>query len=285
MTAATDAAVLVGLGAERNLPVVRLAAQEAAAHGRPLCLLHAFNWTAALEAPSIAEARADAERLIFRATEIANEVEPALPVSGEIVEGALVPTLVRRSELAFLLAVGDGGMATSGDCVSVDAPAVQLAARAGCPVLVARREPPPQGPVLVGVDGSDSSQAALEWAFECAAGREARLLAVRVVEPEKAAEDPELLAGMVARSAHRFPSVATECHTIRGDPGTVLVEQSRSAQVVLVAARGDEPWRGMLGAVSQTLLYHSPAPLIVVRGLTAVPLDGRNAQLRRDQRP
>ncbi|MEU4772092.1 universal stress protein [Micromonospora sp. NPDC023644] len=285
MTAATDAAVLVGLGAERNLPVVRLAAQEAAAHGRPLCLLHAFNWTAALEAPSIAEARADAEKLISRATEIANEVEPALPVSGEIVEGALIPTLVRRSESAFLLAVGDGGMATSGECVSVDAPAVQLAARAGCPVLVARREPPPQGPVLVGVDGSDSSQGALEWAFECAAGREARLLAVRVVEPEEAAEDPELLAGMVARSAHRFPSVATECHTIRGDPGTVLVEQSRSVQVALVAARGDEPWRGMLGAVSQTLLYHSPAPLIVVRGLTAVPVDGRNAQPRRDQRP
>ncbi|WP_121395862.1 universal stress protein [Micromonospora sp. M71_S20] len=285
MGAATDAAVLVGLGTERNLPMVRLAAQEAAAHGRPLCLLHAFNWAAALEAPSIAGPRADAEELISRATEIAHEVEPALPVGGEIVEGALVATLVRRSEQAFLLAVGDGGMATSGECVSVDAPAVQLAARASCPVLVARREPPPQGPVLVGVDGSDSSRDALEWAFECAARREARLLAVRVVESEEGGEDPELLAGLVARSARRFPSVATECHTIRGDPGTVLVEQSRSAQVALVAARGDEPWRGMLGAVSQALLYHSPAPLIVVRGLTGIPGDGRNAQRPQDQRP
>ncbi|MEV4464385.1 universal stress protein [Micromonospora echinofusca] len=285
MAAPTDAAVLVGLGTERNLPVVRLAAQEAAAHGRPLCLLHAFDWAAALEAPSVAGPRADAEELISQATQVANEVEPALPVSGEIVEGALVPTLVRRSESAFLLAVGDGGMATSGECVSVDAPAVQLAARAGCPVLVVRRDPPPQGPVLVGVDGSDSSLAALEWAFECAAGREARLLAVRVVEPEDGDEDAGQLVGMVARSAHRFPSVATECHTIRGDPGTVLVEQSRSAQVVLVASRGDEPWRGMLGAVSQALLYHSPAPLIVVRGLTGIPVDGRNARHPRDQRP
>ncbi|MEV4665234.1 universal stress protein [Micromonospora echinofusca] len=285
MAAPTDAAVLVGLGTERNLPVVRLAAQEAAAHGRPLCLLHAFDWAAALEAPSVAGPRADAEELISQATQVANEVEPALPVSGEILEGALVPTLVRRSESAFLLAVGDGGMAASGECVSVDAPAVQLAARAGCPVLVVRRDPPPQGPVLVGVDGSDSSQAALEWAFECAAGREARLLAVRVVEPEDGDEDAGPLVGMVARSARRFPSVATECHTIRGDPGAVLVEQSRSAQVVLVASRGDEPWRGMLGAVSQALLYHSPAPLIVVRGLTGIPVDGRNARHPRDQRP
>ncbi|MBQ1073553.1 universal stress protein [Micromonospora sp. C31] len=287
MAAPTDAAVLVGLGTERNLSLVRLAAQEAATHGRPLCLLHAFDWAGALEAPSVAGSREHAEELIARATEIANEVEPSLPVSGEIVEGALVATLVRRSESAFLLAVGDGGMARSDECVSVDAPAVQLAARAGCPVLVARREPPPQGPVLVGVDGSDSSQAALEWAFGCAAGRAARLLVVRVVEPEAEAdaEDPERLAGMVARSAHRFPSVAAECHTIRGDPGAVLVEQSRSAQVVLVAARGDEPWRGMLGAVSQTLLYHSPAPLIVVRGLTGIAAEGRNARRQRDQGP
>ncbi|MCX4385831.1 universal stress protein [Micromonospora peucetia] len=285
MAAASDAAILVGLGAERNLPVVRLAAQEAAAHGRPLCLLHAFNWTAALEAPSIAGPRADAEELIARAAEIANEVEPGLPVSGEIVEGAPVATLVRRSESAFLLAVGDGGMAACDDCVPAEAPAVQLAARAGCPVLVVRREPPPQGPVLVGVDGSDSSRAALEFAFDCAARREVRLLAVRVVEPEDGAEDPELLVGMVARASRRFPSVATECHTLHGDPGTVLVEQSRSAQLALVAARGDEPWRGMLGAVSQALLYHSPAPLIVVRGGTGVPVDGRNAHGAGDQRP
>ncbi|MFG3704798.1 universal stress protein [Micromonospora sp. NPDC047670] len=274
MAAATDAAVLVGLGSERNLPVVRLAAQEAAEHGRPLCLLHAFNWTAALKAPSIAGPRAEAEELISRATEIAREIEPALPISGEIIEGAPVSTLVRRSESAFLLAIGDAGMATCGDCVPADAAAVQLAARAGCPVLVARRDPPPQGPVLVGVDGSASSRGALEWAFECAARREARLLAVRVVEPEEATEDPDVLVGLVARCAGRFPSVAAECHTIRGDPGTVLVEQSRSAQVALVAARGDEPWRGMLGAVSQALLYHSPAPVIVVRGLTGVPGDG-----------
>ncbi|MFG3713375.1 universal stress protein [Micromonospora sp. NPDC047730] len=274
MAAATEAAVLVGLGSERNLPVVRLAAQEAAAHGHPLCLLHAFNWTAALEAPSIAGPRAEAENLISRAAEIAAQVDPALPVSGEIVEGAVVATLVRRSESAFLLAIGDAGMAACGDCVPADVPAVQLAARAGCPVLVARRDPPPQGPVLVGVDGSASSRGALEWAFECAARREARLLAVRVVEPEDGTEDPGLLVELVARYARRFSSVPAECHTIRGDPGTVLVEQSRSAQVALVAARGDEPWRGMLGAVSQALLYHSPAPVIVVRGLTGVPVDG-----------
>ncbi|MGN9809869.1 universal stress protein [Micromonospora sp. BQ11] len=272
MAAPTDA-VLVGVGSERNLPLVRLAAQEAAAHARPLHLLHAFNWAGALEAPSVAGPRAEAEDLIARAAAVANEVEPALPVSGEIVEGGPVPALVRRSEAAFLVAVGDSGMTTCATCVSTDAPAVQLAARAGSPVLVARSDPPPQGPVLVGVDGSASSQRALAWAYDCAARREARLLVVRVAEADDS-DDPGLLAGIVARCAERHPEVSAECHTIRGDPGTVLVEQSRSAQLSLVAARGDDPWRGMLGAVSQSLLYHAPSPVIVVRGIAAAPGDG-----------
>ncbi|WP_319460892.1 universal stress protein [Micromonospora sp. RTP1Z1] len=275
MAAPTHGAVVVGVGSsEEDLQVVREAAGVAAGHGRPLHLLHAFNWAAALDAPSVGGQRVEAERLLERAAQIVGEVEPAVPVSGEIVEGAPVEALIRASESAFVVALGDGGMAGCGTCVPADAPAVQLAARAGCPVLVGRAEPPPQGPVLVGVDGSASSRTALGFAFDHAARRSARLLAVRVIEPGRPDEGDELLAGAVARCARRHPGVPTECHTIRGDPDTVLVEQSRSAQMALVGARGDEPWRGMLGEVSQSLLYHSPAPVFVVRGIDPEPRDG-----------
>lgn len=271
MTGSTGGPVVVGVGpAPDDLAVVRLAAREAAAHGRGLALLHAFNWEAALVGPSVAGSRDSAEELVARAATAANEVEPAVPVSGEIVEGAPVEALIRRSATAFLVAIGDGGMAGCGACVPADAPAVQLAARAGCPVLVVRRDPPPPGPVLVGVDGSPSSRAALDFAFDCAARRQARVIAVRAVEPGR--PDDDVLGALVAEVGRQHPRVPAECHTVRGDPGTVLVEQSRSAQVALVGARGDQPGRGMLGEVSQTLLYHAPAPVIVVRGLvSAVP--------------
>lgn len=268
MAAATDAPVLAGVGSERNLPLVGLAAREAVAHERPLCLLHAFDWSAALAAPSVVGPHDAAEELLTRATEIAKDVDETLPVSGEITEGPVVEMLVRRSETAFLVVVGDGGMSTRpGCCVPADAPAVQVAARAGCPVLVGRRSPPPEGPVLVGVDGSEDSQRALEWAFDCAGRREARLVAVRVVEPGTGNDDPAALTDIVARVGAEHRSVPVECHTIRGDPGPVLVEQSKSAQVAVVAARGQRPGRGMLGSVCQKVLYHSPAPVIVVRGL------------------
>jgi nucleotide-binding universal stress UspA family protein len=275
MTATTHGAVVVGVGSsDEDLQVVRVAAGEAAAHGRALHLLHAFNWAAALDAPFVSGPRAAAEDLLERAGQVANEAEPAVPVSGEIVEGGPVEALIRTSESAFLVAVGDGGMAACGACVPADAPAVQVAARAGCPVLVGRAEPPPPGPVLVGVDGSESSRTALDFAFDRAARRGIRLLAVRVVEPGRPDVGEEVLAEVVARYNARHPSVATECHTVRGEPGTVLLEQSRSAQLAVVGARGEEPWRGMLGEVSQRLLYHSPAPVIVVRGLSPAPGDG-----------
>lgn len=275
MTGSAGAPVVAGISVlPQAMEIVREATRAAAAHRRDLVLLHAFNWQAAFEATSVAEPRAQAEEMIARAAATAAEIEPAVSVSGEIVEGPPLDALIRRSESAFLVAVGDGGMTTCGDCVPPDAPAVQLAARAGCPVLVVRREPPVAGPVLVGVDGSASSRTALDFAFDCTARREARLLAVRVVEPGRADDGDEVLIEAVAEVGRRYPGVAAECHTVRGDPGAVLVEQSRSAQLTLVGARGDEPWRGMLGAVSQTLLYHAPSPVIVVRGLTATPPDG-----------
>ncbi|MFD6566448.1 universal stress protein [Micromonospora profundi] len=282
MAAPADAEVLVGLGSEHDLPVVEQATREAAGHGRALHLLHIFDWQAAFSADTVAAPRQRAEELITKAAQLAHQIEPDLTVGAEIVEGTMLPTLIRRSEMAFLLAVGDSGMADSRPGAPVETPAVQMAARAGCPLLVVRREPPPQGPVLVGVDGSPSSRLALRWALACAARRGTPLLAMRVVETDEDTDAvAEQLSEAIDRHANHHPGVSTECRVVRGDPGQVLVEASRSAQVVLVAARGDEPGRAILGAVAQSLLYHSPAPVVVVRGLAEVPL----GDPARDRRP
>ncbi|MEU7587473.1 universal stress protein [Micromonospora sp. NPDC049230] len=286
MAAPADAAVLVGIGSVLDLPVVEQAAQEAAGHGRPLHLLHMFDWQAAFAADTVAAPRDRAEELLTRAAQLAHQAEPELTVGSEIVESGMLATLIRRSETAFLLAVGDSGMAGSGQCVPAETPAVQLAARAGCPLLVVRREPPPQGPVLVGVDGSPSSHLALRWAVECAARRDTRLLALRVVEQDEDTDAvTEQLVEALAQHTCRNGSVPTECRVVRGDPGQVLIETSRTSQLALVAARGDEPGRAMLGAVAQSLLYHSPAPVVVVRGLAEAPLTGPAAPAARAQRP
>ncbi|RUL91870.1 universal stress protein [Verrucosispora sp. FIM060022] len=269
MASTNDAPVLAGIGPSDALPVARVAARVAAGHGCGVHLLHAFNW-AAMAAPAVSGSRADAERLIAEASEAVRLSQPKVPITTEIVEGPAVANLVRKSESAFLVAVGDGGMAHCDRCIPADSPAVQVAARADCPVLVVRREPPPQGPVLVGVDGSASAEAALAWAVAAAEELQARLMAVWVVDTDDAIEAAtQRLGDLVARVS--ADETAVECHVVRGEPGSVLVDQSRSAQLTVVAARGDEPWRGMLGAVSQAVLYHAPSPVIVVRGVTGGP--------------
>ncbi|BCL16496.1 universal stress protein [Micromonospora sagamiensis] len=274
MSAAADAPVVVGVsGTEQSLPVVRLAAREAAEHGRRLHVLHAFNWEAALAAPSLAGARSEADRAIDRAVEVAGEVAPDLPVEAQVVEGAAVAALLRHSASAFLVVVGDGGM-TARDCVSTEAAAVQVAARAGCPTLVARLDPPSDGPVLVGLDGSATSRFALDFALDCAGRHDGRLRAVRVIEPDDDATRPgQDVADLLAERGRAHPTVSAEPEVLRGDPGQVLIDQSRTARLVVVGTRGDQPWRGLLGAVSQSLLYHAPAPVVLIRGVTDAPLE------------
>lgn len=268
MAAPSHGAVVVGVGRSTEaLTVVRTAAGEAAAHDRPLHLLHAFNWAATGGPAPAGGTRIDAERMLEQAGQLAADTAPGVPVSGEIVEGSPVEALLRAAGTAFLVALGDGGSSTCPACVPADAPAVELAARAGCPVLVGRSEPAPPGPLLVGYDGSPGAHHTLGYAFDCAERRGARLLAVRVVEPERRDADDGLLEAAVNRQAVRHPRVAADCQTVRGEPADVLLDRSRSAQLAVVGARGDGPVRSSLGEVSQALLYHSPAPLIVVRGL------------------
>ncbi|WP_431945202.1 universal stress protein [Micromonospora marina] len=274
MAAPSHGAVVVGVGrSEADLTLVRTAAVEAAAHDRPLHLLHAFNWPAAGPAPA-GGTRVDAENVLEHAGRVATEYAPQVPVTGVIVEGSPVEALLRVADTAFLVALGDGGGSAHPDRVPADTPAVDVAARAGCPVLVGRTEPAPPGPLLVGFDGSSSSRAALAYAFDCAQHRGARLLAVRVIEPESGDRDDGRLDEAVTRQALRYPRVAADCETVHGEPRSVLLDRSRAAQLAVVAAWGDGPVGSTLGAVSQSLLYHSPAPLIVVRGVATDAGDG-----------
>ncbi|ROT33111.1 universal stress protein [Micromonospora sp. HM5-17] len=270
--AAAKPVVVVGVDdSPLSMTAVRLAAREAALHSRPLRIVHTFNWVADPMEPMPEEPRKPAEELLERAIATATGAQPNLTVTAALIEGPVVTTLLRESGAAALLVVGDGGLTQNPKVpANNDAVAVQLAARAGCSVLVAREQLPAPGPVLVGVDGSVSSLCALDFAFDAASRRSAELVVVQVWDPDDRTTSvpPEMadqLAETVAPWQRKYPSVRVEQHVRAGAPEDTLVEEARRAEVVVVSARGEEPWRGMLGAVSQSMLYHSPAPVIVVR--------------------
>lgn len=274
----TGAPVVVGVdGSELSLIATRLAAREAASLHRPLRVVHAFNWGPFTGELPDDQLRVPAERLTALAANAATQTAPQLEVEQVLVEGSTVTTLLRESGLATLVVLGDGGL-NSCTCVAPEVTAMQVAARAGCSVLVVREDRAPPGTVLVGVDGSSTSPAVLEAAFDLAARHEAELTVVRTRdpdgthpagEPEQTAQDrdrvvSEQLGRLVGPWRQRYPGIHATERLIIGDLAEVLVELSRDVELVVVGAGGEQPQRGGLGAVSQTLLHHAPVPVVVV---------------------
>ncbi|GGN84786.1 universal stress protein [Actinoplanes lobatus] len=242
---------------------VRTGAREAALRRCRLELLHAFNWE-----PTIApEGGLGREALLERAVADARDAAPGVPVGTRLFEGSAEAGLLSRSRIAELTVIGDGGLADR-TCMPLESLTVQVAARAAGTVLITPAVAP-AGPVVVGVNASDTAQQALEFAFGTAAGRHAGLMVVRAWDRDDEEEDPRpALLAAVGPLESRY-GVRACVRVVEDDPCAALRSAARGAGLVVLGARGHHPYSGLLGWVAQTLLHHSPAPVALVRGNAA----------------
>jgi nucleotide-binding universal stress UspA family protein len=284
--------VLVGIdGSESSLNAVRWAAGEAARRAAPLRVVTAFAWQGG-RAVDRFEAGDDphevmlgaAQRQLAEAAAVAAEVLPQKQVEPLPVGGLPIPVLQDQSRDAQLLVLGDRGYgAISG--LLLGSVAAAMAADAGCPVVLVRsQEGEPvadrERPVVVGVDGSPLSEAALAFAYEQASVRGVPLIAVHawwdwIGDPKVAPvldwgalqnEAEEVLAERLAGWAEKYPDVRVHRRVVRDRPAHALVEESRRAQLVVVGARGRGGATGLLlGSVSHKVLHRSHCSIAVVR--------------------
>ncbi|RZU53220.1 nucleotide-binding universal stress UspA family protein [Krasilnikovia cinnamomea] len=257
-------------GSPSSQRAVEAAAREAARHGCPLHLVHAFNWLPTLTALASVNPGPAGQKLVRAAAAAAARVAPDLSVTTQLVEGSAVTGLLRKSHAAAMTVIGDGDL-NSRICLPRDAVATQIVARAPCSVMVTRAAPLSDGPVLVGVNGSAASELALDFAFDAAAQRTTNLIIVHVWDSATCTEQDHALrvsalARLVAAREDRYP-LAADVRVLEGEPATVLRYVAQDAGLVVVGARGRQAYGGLLGSVAQTLLHHSPAPVVIVRGL------------------
>ncbi|WP_405640358.1 universal stress protein [Streptomyces sp. NBC_00019] len=137
-------------------------------------------------------------------------------------------------------------------------------------------------PVVVGVDGSEPSLRAVDWAADEAVRRGAPLRLVYAslwerYEGARLAEDPgepyerlraEDIVGAAARRAHgRRPDLKISTEVLAEEPEYVLVRESRSASLLVTGTRGRSGIaEALLGSVSLTVAGHAHCPMIIVRG-------------------
>jgi nucleotide-binding universal stress UspA family protein len=128
--------------------------------------------------------------------------------------------------------------------------------------------------IVVGVDGSERSLKALEYAAAEADLRGAVLDIHTAYEPGyefitseevQRAMDREIAAA-VARVAEVAPGVATTSETHEESPANALIEASDGAALLVVGSRGLGGFKGLLlGSVSQKCSLHSRCQVTIVR--------------------
>ncbi|MFD0313611.1 universal stress protein [Streptomyces flavalbus] len=144
-------------------------------------------------------------------------------------------------------------------------------------------------PLVVGVDGSEPSLRAVDWAADEAARRG---YALRIVyaslweryegaahghgSPGVRLRGEEVLDAALHRAGARQPDLKATAEIVPEEPEYVLVREARQAAAVAVGTRGHGGFAGaLLGSVSVTVAAHAHCPVIVVRGDTAAPADAR----------
>jgi nucleotide-binding universal stress UspA family protein len=136
--------------------------------------------------------------------------------------------------------------------------------------------------IVVGVDGSPGSRAALTWAAAEAADHGADLVVLNVWEhtllppagsvsvserfvPDPSQRTADDLLEVIKEELGEEPPVFVQPRVKQGRPAKVLIEESAGANLLVVGQRGHGGFAGLvLGSVSQHVAAYAKCPVTVV---------------------
>ncbi|MEV0330231.1 universal stress protein [Micromonospora echinospora] len=276
--------VVVGVdGSPESLVAAEHGARAAALRSRPLHLVHGYLHPLGYGVPvnpydlGLPEPSDEARTMLEKTAADLRGRWPELTVEVRQVAGGPGATLVEESRRAELVVVGSRGLGGFAGLL-LGSVSAQVAGHAHGPVLVVRpadRQVAADGPVLVGLDGSELAELAVGQAAEEAARRGVPLVLAHVVAVDARPEDSaggeqgagRLLAETAATVRQRHPELAVAERVLRSaEPASALVEASADAALVVVGSRGRGGFAGLLlGSVSQALVQHARCPVLVAR--------------------
>ncbi|MFG3554797.1 universal stress protein [Micromonospora sp. NPDC047557] len=284
-----DRPVVVGVdGSPFSLVAAEHGARAALLRSRPLLLVHGYLHPLGYGVPlnpydlGVPAPTDQAQKMLERTAADLADRWPGLAVEARQVAGGPGATIVEESRRADLVVVGSRGLGGFAGLL-LGSVGAQVAAHAHCPVLVVRPDEQPidaHAPVLVGVDGSESSRLAVGYGATEAALRDVPLVLVHVgplngdgpvpdeIEEAQAAYQAEAVrllaeASAAVRAGHR--DLVVREHPVRAAgaaPG--LIKASGTASLLVVGTRGRHGFAGLLlGSVSQAAIQHARCPVLV----------------------
>ncbi|MFI8189160.1 universal stress protein [Streptomyces sp. NPDC085946] len=277
-------------GSEESLAALAWAAREAVRRGRPLRVVHAWEFQSAASAEVAGREAQEgwARDATAEAVRHVTQRHPHLDVTTDVLEGDTVATLAGAAAGAELLVLGSRG---HGPIMGFLLGSIgqQVIVAAERPVVLVRAGDRPSAEVagheiVVGQQGGpQDSAAALEFAFGTAAARGATVRAVRAwTLPPVFAYSPaslklldeagglepyekKALAEALRPWRERFPDVHVVEHVEMGSAGQVLLSVAGTAQLMVVGRRAHRTAVGArIGSVAHGVLHHAGCPVAVV---------------------
>jgi nucleotide-binding universal stress UspA family protein len=285
--------IVVGVdGSIAGDDAARWAAEEAVRRHCELRLVHAYELPANAGYPEWNDYPDDlrpvlqemGQQMVDRLAAELQTTYPALAISSSVRYERAIVVLREESEHAQLTVVGSGNTSRIYG-VLLGSVALAIASTNPAPVAVIHHGQTPRttGPVVVGVDGSHTSEAAVAFAFQAASMRGTELVAAHVwddiiapgtrtlenvlIDPARIEqEERALLAERIAGWADKYPDVSVQQTMLKGRAITELLDQTKQAQLLVVGSHGRGGFAGMLlGSTSHSLILHSDCPVVVVR--------------------
>ncbi|MGE0308342.1 MAG: universal stress protein [Acidimicrobiia bacterium] len=210
-------------------------------------------------------------------------------VGTEVVCDLVARGLVRASKDASLLVLGARGRGGFAELL-LGSVSQRCLHKASCAVAIVRSPPAENtrehGRIVAGVDGSADGQAALRWAAQEAAHRDAQLRVVHAAQPTQSTyfdlplPDPVRAVDVANREANAIlehaisqlnpSSVKVEAVPATGSPAKALLNACEEADLVVIGRAGHSALRSRLvGSVATQISHHSKVPAVFVNSQDA----------------
>lgn len=277
--------IIIGVdGSEQSRVALSWGLQRATERGASVELLHVADDSFLSESVAfLSEAQKASEEMLEAERTYARSLGFEGTIHGTAVVGHPIVEVEAASKRADLLVLGEhAGSKWAGSFFGTRA--VKIAAVAHCPVAVIPLgvTPEPGAGVVVGIDGSEAAQAAIEYAAAEAARRSVSLTAVyawmppltpgleylwseELVESQEAAAEEAISIG-VSGLASKYPDLEVRKKIVQSAPVAALLQVAEEAELLVVGSRGRGAIsRLLLGSVSHGVLQALPCPVIVTR--------------------
>ena len=282
--------IVVGTdGSLEALQAVGWAAREAKLRGTSLRIVSATEILPRMTPPPratdietvAAVLRRNRDQALIDAADTAEDIAPGVRIETEALEGAPAYAVTDAGADALMLAVGSRG-ASAFAAMTVGSVGRYAAIHAHCPVVVVRDVAmAAHRQVVIGIRDPHDCDAAIGFAFEEAALRNASLVAVHAwhaplmsgrqapdsvlsPSPDEAYENvTRQLADQLSTWTDKYPQVEFGLDVVQGHPGRVLAGLSARADLVVLGRHAAHARPGT-SRVIHAVLAHAHGPVVVI---------------------